>query len=367
MADATTIHMLTLQVRICAENLSVAVSQWAAETMGFGRRRVTWQHNGKIIEWGSWSGRIPSRRASATSKVPAPSTGISNLIIALHHSVIWHLNGRFVYDTWQIRLWWRIRNWRQHWMSSLRLAFADDILGLTKPQLGCGRSCTLVCISSPQCMCCSSWWCLDTEDNKEETSGHRNTPIRVFRDFMTYFLLKPLSFTISSVYLDIAGKGVGENNTQLFALNWPGDEESILRIVTTIVDMTILSIGNSTITSLPVHCQKIRDGRGFWEESNGDGGQHTWNNTPTININTAAGWAKAGWELNNTELFSVVHLGQQAHSTSDAQRPTHSACSYLPLDDILPPPAEDMIYEIWEELDDHAETWRLTSRRFRRT
>jgi len=92
---------------------------------------------------------------------------------------------------------------------------------------------------------------------------------------MTYFLLKPLSFTITSVYLDIAGKGVGENNTQLFALNWPGDEESILRIVTTIVDMTILSIGNSTITSLPVHCQKIRDGRGFWEESNGDGGQHT--------------------------------------------------------------------------------------------
>jgi len=38
------------------------------------------------------------------------------------------------------------------------------------------------------------------------------------------------SFTIAYVDADIAGKRVGENNTQLFSWHWPGDDESILPI-----------------------------------------------------------------------------------------------------------------------------------------
>jgi len=44
---------------------------------GFGRIGVAWQHNGWIIMWGSGSGRLPCPWASSTSKVPAPSNGIS--------------------------------------------------------------------------------------------------------------------------------------------------------------------------------------------------------------------------------------------------------------------------------------------------
>jgi hypothetical protein len=53
------------------------------------------------------------------------------------------------------------------------------------------------------------------------------------------FLIEPFIFTIAYVDLDIAGKRVGENNTQLFAWHWPGDDESTLPIVTSIVDAAI--------------------------------------------------------------------------------------------------------------------------------
>jgi hypothetical protein len=56
------------------------------------------------------------------------------------------------------------------------------------------------------------------------------------------FLVEPFSFTITYVDPDIAGKRVGENNTQRLSWHWPGDDESILLIVTSIVDTTILSI-----------------------------------------------------------------------------------------------------------------------------
>jgi len=39
----------------------------------------------------------------------------------------------------------------------------------------------------------------------------------------------------------------GENNTKLFSWNWPEDDEWILQIVTSLVDMTILSIMNAAI------------------------------------------------------------------------------------------------------------------------
>jgi len=58
---------------------------------------------------------------------------------------------------------------------------------------------------------------------------------------------------------DIPGKRVGENHTQLFSWHWPADDESILPIVTSIVDIIILSIVNAAIPSLRDPRWKIRE------------------------------------------------------------------------------------------------------------
>ena len=178
------------------------------------------------------------------------------------------------------------------------------------------------------------------------------------------FLVEPFSFTIAYVDPDIAGKRVGENNTQLFSWHWPGDDESILPIVTSIVDMTILSIVNAAIAGLPDPSRKIRELWGCLEEPNGDGGPYARNVTPIFDNNTAAGWVKAAMKLSNPTLFCVVYRGQQADGTDGAQTPMRGGRSYLPLDDILPPPAEDMIDDIGEESDDDGETRRPNPRSF---
>jgi hypothetical protein len=56
---------------------------------------------------------------------------------------------------------------------------------------------------------------------------------------------------------NIGGKKVGEYCTQLFSWHWTGDDESILPIVTSIVDMPILSIVNAAIGGLPNGSWKI--------------------------------------------------------------------------------------------------------------
>jgi hypothetical protein len=71
------------------------------------------------------------------------------------------------------------------------------------------------------------------------------------------FLVDPFSFTIAYVHPDLAGKRVGEINTQLFSWYGPGDDESIFPIVTSIVDTTILSIVNAAISGLPDPSRKI--------------------------------------------------------------------------------------------------------------
>jgi hypothetical protein len=178
------------------------------------------------------------------------------------------------------------------------------------------------------------------------------------------FLVEPFSFTIAYVDPDIAGKRVGENNTQLFSWHWPGDDESILPIVTSIVDTTILSIVNAAIAGLPDPSRKIRELWGCLEEPNGDGGPYARNVTPIFDNNTAAGWVQAAMKLSNPTLFCVVYRGQQADGTDGAQTPMRGGRSYLPLDDILPPPAEDMIDDIGEESDDDGETRRPNPRSF---
>jgi len=62
-------------------------------------------------------------------------------------------------------------------------------------------------------------------------------------------------------------------------------------------------------------------------------------------------------ELNNPGHFCVIYHGQQVDSTPGAQTPMHGGRNYPPLDDILPPPAEDMIDNTGEKSDNDAEMW----------
>jgi hypothetical protein len=103
---------------------------------------------------------------------------------------------------------------------------------------------------------------------------------------------------------------------------------------------------------------------GCLEEPNGDGGPYARNVTTIFDNNTAAGWVKAAMKLSNPTLFCVVYRGQHADNTVGAQTPMLGGRSYLPLDDILPPPAEDMIDDIGEESDDDGETRRPNPRSF---
>jgi len=61
-------------------------------------------------------------------------------------------------------------------------------------------------------------------------------------------------------------------------------------------------------------------------------------------------------KLSNPTLFCLVCRGQEADSTAGAQTCMHSGRSYRCLDDIVPPPADDMINDIGEESDDDGET-----------
>jgi hypothetical protein len=93
----------------------------------------------------------------------------------------------------------------------------------------------------------------------------------------TDFFVEIFSLTTTNVDPDIAVKRVGEFNPHQFSWHWPGEDESILRIVTSIVDKTILSMVNAAISGLPDPSWKIQDLWGCREESNGDGGPHTRN------------------------------------------------------------------------------------------
>ena len=60
----------------------------------------------------------------------------------------------------------------------------------------------------------------------------------------------------------------------------------------------------------------------------------------------------------------MVYRGPQADGTDGAQMPMRGSRSYLPLDDILPPAAEDRIDNIREEPDDDGATPRPNPRSF---
>jgi len=107
-------------------------------------------------------------------------------------------------------------------------------------------------------------------------------------DVSTDFYVVPLGLTIAYVDPHIAGKRVGENNTQLCSWYWPGDDESIVPILTSIVDTTHLSMMNAAITGLPGPSWEFRELCGCREKPNGDGGPYACDVTLIVDNNTAA-------------------------------------------------------------------------------
>jgi len=101
----------------------------------------------------------------------------------------------------------------------------------------------------------------------------------------TNLLVEPLPYTMAYVDPNVAGKGVGGTNTQLFSQKWPGNDESILSGVTSIVDTMILSTVNAAIAGLPDLCRKIREVCGSQDEANADCSLYARNVTqPSITI-----------------------------------------------------------------------------------
>jgi len=192
----------------------------------------------------------------------------------------------------------------QHRRSLRRLPFAERWIGSKKPWQWRGNSCMLVCISSPWCILCSSWWCVDTEGNKEATLCHRSWPIKGRCDALTDFLVELFTFTIAYVDPSIAGQRVDENNTPLFWWHWPGDDELILPIVTSIVDTTIWSVVNAEIGGLPDPSRTIREHWGCREEPNWDGSPYSHSVTQFFDTYTSAGWVKAATKLSNPPDFA---------------------------------------------------------------
>jgi len=356
--------MPTLHVCVLAENAGVQVSQWWAETIEI------WQDKGGLTtQW------IDNKVREHVCEIAQCMRIINrqdagpqqwDLLVDRWVTLISDLESKRALwtSTCHTRLASMIRDLRQHLTSLRKLAFAEGKINSKKPWLRRGNLYTLLCISLPQCYSSYFWWCVGIEDNDEETSGHRPSPIRVHWDTSTNFLVEPFRFIIAYVDPNIAGKRVGENHTQLFCRRWPGDDEMIPPIVISIIDTTILSIVNAAITGLQDPTRIICDLWSCWEDPNGDGGPYTCNVTPIFDHNAAARWVKAAMKFSNQKLFCVAYHGQQEDGTACAQTQMRSGPSYLPLNDILPPPANNMIDDIGEELDDNGETQRTNPRSF---
>jgi len=117
------------------------------------------------------------------------------------------------------------------------------------------------------------------------------------------FLVEPFCCAIVYVDPDVAGKRVGENHTQIFSWHWTGDDELRIPIITSIVYLTMLSIVNTVITSLPDSSQTIQKHWGCWDKLNDAGGPHRRTVTPIFDNNTAAGWVPLAMKLKNQILF----------------------------------------------------------------
>ena len=97
---------------------------------------------------------------------------------------------------------------------------------------------------------------------------------------------------------------------------------------------------------------------------NGDDGPYCSNITLIFNNYIAAGLVQEAIELCNHVLFCIVYHGQQADSIDGAQTPLCGGRSYLRQDNILLPPAEDMIDDIGEQSNFNGEMRRPNPGKF---
>jgi len=112
----------------------------------------------------------------------------------------------------------------------------------------------------------------------------------------------------------------------------------------------------TVIAGLPGPSWKSRQLWGCLEQPDGDGGPHTHTVSPIFDENPAAGWVQVAMKLTNPKLFHVIYCGQHSEGISGAQSTLWGGYRYLPLDNILPLRAEDMIDNIEKESDDDDET-----------
>lgn len=141
--------------------------------------------------------------------------------------MIWHPTGQVGNSPRQTRRSLMGRNSRQHQTCSQRVAFTKGKIESMTSQLWMAKLSALLCISLCWCFSSSSWWSVNTEYDNEEIAHHTSSRIKGHCDTQSDLRVEPFSFTIVYVDCDIAGKCVGENNTQIFSQHWPGDDQMI--------------------------------------------------------------------------------------------------------------------------------------------
>jgi hypothetical protein len=128
----------------------------------------------------------------------------------------------------------------------------------------------------------------------------------------TNVLMVSFSITITNIGLNITRKRVGIIHTDQLSWHWPGDGESIFRILISIVDTTILSTVNSAFAGLPVSSWNMQEQWGCWEESNADGSQNAHNGTTIFNNNSVAGWVIVAMILNHPTVYPLIIVANEA-------------------------------------------------------
>jgi hypothetical protein len=232
VADADPIQMLTLQVRVWAENAGVGLSQWAAETMGIWQDKcglTIQQRDNKVREpvWEIAQSMSIIKKQGASPKqwnllIDSCITPISDLesnrpLCKQYMADNTNLDGQKL----QAALDGFVEVGHHRRKNSLKDTRTKKpnlvYVGMYFIALLLHLLFLMFCRSIRQC---------------KRNISPRTSPIMVLCNVSTDSRIVAFSFTITFVDPDIAGKRVGETNTQLFSWHWSREDESILRIVT---------------------------------------------------------------------------------------------------------------------------------------
>lgn len=174
----------------------------------------------------------------------------------------------------------------------------------------------------------------------------------------TNYVVETFNYAVAYVHPEVAGKSVGEYHAQLVIWYWPGHDESMLWIVTSVIHTTIFSFMTSVIADLPDPSWTVRQHWSCLEKPHWDVGHKDLDVNRTCDDNPAVEWVHAVMNLNNPTHVGKLCCSQQANGTSYMQTPLCGCHRYSQLDDILPLPAADMTNNDGEVSNDDADTWR---------